>query len=165
MVSSSTHINRRNWFKTTISMLSSLVAGVLAGSAGTYLLGTPEASERESWSVAGDVTKLQAGEPEEITFEQNRVDAWKTRHEKASAWVILNNDGSVTAYSPLCTHLGCAYHWEAGAHAFVCPCHGSAFNMQGNVIAGPAQRPLDRYAVKMQGPRLWLGPIQKSQGA
>jgi menaquinol-cytochrome c reductase iron-sulfur subunit len=146
-------------------MLSSLMAGVLAGSAGTYLLGTPEAGEQGAWSDAGDISKLEAAQPVEITFEQNRVDAWKTRREKASAWVILNNDRSITAYSPLCTHLGCAYHWEASRHSFVCPCHGSAFDMQGNVIAGPAQRPLDRYALKVQGQRLWLGPIHKSQGA
>jgi menaquinol-cytochrome c reductase iron-sulfur subunit len=146
-------------------MLAALIGGVLAGSAGTYLLGTPKEGEQESWSDAGDIRKLQTAQPTEIMFEENRVDAWRTRHEKASAWVILNNDGSVTAYSPLCTHLGCAYHWEAAKHAFICPCHGSAFSVDGKVIAGPARRPLDRYAVKIQGKHLWLGSVERSQDA
>lgn len=162
---SSQHVNRRSWIKAAISTLSALIGGVLAASAGTYLFGTPEKYDQESWAEAGDITKLQAGKPQEITFERNRVDAWRARNERASAWVILKTNGSVTAYSPLCTHLGCAYHWESAAHAFVCPCHGSTFDVNGKVITGPARRPLDRYESKVQGQRLWLGPVQRSQDA
>jgi menaquinol-cytochrome c reductase iron-sulfur subunit len=87
------------------------------------------------------------------------------RAEESSAWVIIDERRQVTAFSPVCTHLGCAYGWQAEKKSFVCPCHGSVFNIKGDVIAGPASRPLDQYSTKIEGNRLWLGPVKHSQGS
>jgi thiosulfate dehydrogenase [quinone] large subunit len=43
------------------------------------------------------------------------------------ALVRLAN-GSVVAYSRVCTHAGCSVGWDAGAHLLVCPCHGAEFD-------------------------------------
>lgn len=55
-------------------------------------------------------------------------------------WVYARSDG-LYAISAICTHLGCivAVQEEGG---FFCPCHGSRFDAAGNVVAGPAPRPL-----------------------
>lgn len=55
-------------------------------------------------------------------------------------WIYSEQDG-LYAVSAVCTHLGCivARQEEQG---FYCPCHGSRFDPQGNVVAGPAPRPL-----------------------
>lgn len=45
------------------------------------------------------------------------------------------------AYSLICTHQGCAAAVQDGTQ-IVCPCHGSRFDANGNVINGPAARPL-----------------------
>jgi succinate dehydrogenase / fumarate reductase iron-sulfur subunit len=37
---------------------------------------------------------------------------------------------------------------------FRCPCHGGNFDRQGNVLAGPPPRPLDRYAFKVDSGHL-----------
>jgi len=66
----------------------------------------------------------------------------------------------VTAFAPQCTHLGCAYHWDESSHNFICPCHTSAFSIDGKVLAGPAPRPLDRYTVKVEGNKLQIGPLE-----
>jgi menaquinol-cytochrome c reductase iron-sulfur subunit len=158
-----TTIQRRKFLTRTIYTLASLLVGALGGSAGAYLLGRQEHERRNDWADAGEVPELRVGAPQEITFDRNRVDGWEVKNEKTSAWVILNGDGTLTAFSPQCTHLGCAYHWERSQQHFSCPCHGSVFSKTGSVITGPALRPLDRYLVKIEGSRLWLGPVQESR--
>jgi quinol---cytochrome c reductase iron-sulfur subunit, bacillus type len=136
-----------------------LIGGTLTASAGNYLLGK-QATQNDGWADAGDVSDIPAGSPCPIRFERAVVDAWKLRNEESSAWVILSEKREVTAFSPLCTHLGCAYRWETEDNVFSCPCHGSVFNVKGEVIAGPASRPLDQYSTKIEGNRLWLGPLR-----
>ena len=45
------------------------------------------------------------------------------------------------AISSVCTHLGCNVR-RLGPEGFSCPCHGSLFDADGQVIRGPATRPL-----------------------
>lgn len=141
-----------------------LIGGTLTASVGNYLF-SRQAKEKGSWADAGDVSDIPDEEPCQVRFERAVVDGWKIRNEESSAWVILDDKRNVTAFSPSCTHLGCAYRWQAEKKLFTCPCHGSAFNVRGDVVAGPASRPLDRYPTKLENNRLWLGPLQDSQGA
>jgi Rieske Fe-S protein len=60
---------------------------------------------------------------------------------------IVRNGGSFHAISSICTHLRCQVgHVRNG---FQCPCHGSRFDMEGNVTRGAAPRPLDWYEVTL----------------
>ncbi len=59
-------------------------------------------------------------------------------------------DGSLLALSKTCTHLGCSVPWDAQQQKFICPCHGSSFNGKGEVLTGPALRPLDYYTVRIE---------------
>jgi Rieske Fe-S protein len=61
--------------------------------------------------------------------------------------VIFNRDGEIMAQSLVCTHLGCTVAESAGG--FDCPCHGSRFDENGNVLAGPAQKPLQKLRVEV----------------
>lgn len=49
----------------------------------------------------------------------------------------------------VCTHLGCTV--TVTPTDLVCPCHGSAYDRKGNVLRGPATRPLPRYRVERSG--------------
>ena len=69
--------------------------------------------------------------------------------------VIFNRDGKIVAQSLVCTHLGCTV--AESATGFDCPCHGSRFDQDGNVLAGPAQKPLKNLRVEiLEGGKLKL---------
>jgi cytochrome b6-f complex iron-sulfur subunit len=59
-------------------------------------------------------------------------------------------DGGFLALSRHCTHLGCSVPWVEKEKTFACPCHGSAFDITGNVINAPAPRALDIYPLTIE---------------
>ena len=59
-------------------------------------------------------------------------------------------DGGFLALSRTCTHLGCTVPWVEDQKKFICPCHSSQFDMQGEVISPPAPRPLDIYPINIE---------------
>ena len=55
---------------------------------------------------------------------------------------VIGGGGGVFALSAVCTHLGCITRFLSDERAIACPCHGSRFDLEGNVTHGPAPRPL-----------------------
>jgi glycine/D-amino acid oxidase-like deaminating enzyme/nitrite reductase/ring-hydroxylating ferredoxin subunit len=55
-----------------------------------------------------------------------------------------DDDGELHAVSARCTHLGCRVAWNIGERTWDCPCHGSRYTVDGEVLQGPAVRPLER---------------------
>ena len=58
--------------------------------------------------------------------------------------------GALHAHSAACTHLGCHLHWNSFERCWDCPCHGSQFGVDGEVLNGPAVHPLEKVAVQME---------------
>ena len=64
----------------------------------------------------------------------------KSRGKKVAAYRAPN--GTVQKVSAVCTHMGCLVRWNHAESTWDCPCHGSRFKTDGEVIAGPAESPL-----------------------
>ena len=61
--------------------------------------------------------------------------------------VYRARDGHLSVRSAVCSHMKCLVRWNGAAGTWDCPCHGSRFTVEGDVIAGPAQQPLARVDV------------------
>lgn len=62
---------------------------------------------------------------------------------------VIREAEEIYALDLVCTHLGCTI--SVTPRELVCPCHGSAFDRRGNVLRGPADRPLARHTVEILG--------------
>ncbi len=87
-------------------------------------------------------TAFRAGSPLDYPDGTVRFD----RERKA---YVVGGDGGIYALSAVCTHLGCITRYVSGENAIACPCHGSRFDLEGNVTHGPAPRPLPWLEVKL----------------
>jgi Rieske Fe-S protein len=77
---------------------------------------------------------LKRGEGKILKLDGQRVAAYRNAH------------GRVTKLSAACTHMGCIVHWNEADATWDCPCHGSRFRATGEVLAGPAEAPLEEPA-------------------
>jgi Rieske Fe-S protein len=90
--------------------------------------------------VKGYVSPGDVGSADELEPGQAAV----IRRGLSKAAVYRDDDGTLHEVSARCTHLGCVVGWNAGEKSWDCPCHGSRFDVDGNVLQGPAVKPLER---------------------
>lgn len=74
-------------------------------------------------------------------------------YERSGAPVVVSN---------ICTHLACPVAWNNGTDTFICPCHGSVYNLDGQVVSGPAPQPLMRFQTQVQSGDLYVQATQAS---
>jgi len=86
--------------------------------------------------------KAEIGLPEEFTG-----DVMKQVQIGGRKISIMKGNNGLYALVRNCTHMGCIPYLDAGAEKFRCPCHGSVFTLEGDVIKGPAPVPLYRAGI------------------
>ncbi|HEU5048225.1 MAG TPA: FAD-dependent oxidoreductase [Rickettsiales bacterium] len=62
--------------------------------------------------------------------------------------VYKDENGQLHERSAVCPHLGCIVQWNPGEKSWDCPCHGSRFGINGEILNGPATKPLDTLEAK-----------------
>jgi nitrite reductase/ring-hydroxylating ferredoxin subunit len=69
---------------------------------------------------------------------------WKER------FLLVRQPTGFLALSHLCTHSVCNVDYLPEQRVIYCPCHGARFSLTGEVLMGPATRPLDRFAATVR---------------
>ena len=75
-------------------------------------------------------------------------------------FLVITDGPSLADYglSTICPHRGCVVNWDGAGQRFVCPCHNSQFNPDGEVTQGPATTGLSRVMVATSGEDILLSP-------
>jgi len=85
------------------------------------------------------LTPAEGSSPDEVPPGQGKI--LKIGGERVACY--RNESGKTTMVSAVCTHMGCLVHWNDAERTWDCPCHGSRFKTDGEVLAGPADTPLE----------------------
>jgi nitrite reductase/ring-hydroxylating ferredoxin subunit len=131
--------------------LGALGAGIISipyiGAALRYLY-PPQGAGGQALTVPLDTLHFDNGVagPTQYEFHKGAGDV-------AGIFFVQKGNGYV-GFEQTCTHLGCPVAWNAAANQFQCPCHGSKFDRDGQVVAGPAPTPLYKHEVVRSGPNL-----------
>ena len=98
---------------------------------------------KENIDVAKELFKGYAKEGNEREIEDIRYGEGKivTQDGKKLA-IYKTEEGELQVKLAVCTHLGCIVHWNNAEKSWDCPCHGSRFNPNGEVLEGPALKGL-----------------------
>ena len=106
------------------------------------------------WVVVDFVRPRKAAADESTIVVAGPVDRFElgsvTAFPQGKFYLVRLDDGGFLAVSRECTHLGCTVPWVETERQFVCPCHSSAFDIQGDVVNPPAPRALDLYEVRIE---------------
>jgi glycine/D-amino acid oxidase-like deaminating enzyme len=105
--------------------------GLAMGAAAAELLAAQIGGREHPWTELFDPNRLRpkASAP---TFVK----------ENANVALRFVGDRITNRGAPRCTHMGCLLKWNGAEETWDCPCHGSRFAASGDVIEGPATRPL-----------------------
>jgi menaquinol-cytochrome c reductase iron-sulfur subunit len=94
------------------------------------------------------------GIPRKFSIVASRVDAWNKTAPKPIGAVYLRRvvGKPIQALNVVCPHAGCFVDYAPTKHNFLCPCHNSAFELDGSITPGQSVSPrgLDTLAVEVR---------------
>ncbi len=137
-------ITRRRFLGYVIGGISGIIGAAIATPLIGYFLSPAWKKSNPLLTPIAEVSNIPIGEPTYITYEQRLRDGWYITTLSRGAWVVNKGQNDINVFDPHCTHLNCPYYWDKEKQIFQCPCHGGEFDINGNVLAGPPPRPLDR---------------------
>ena len=93
------------------------------------------------------------GSPQLFTVFDDKVDAWNKflNPPIGSIWLRRDEAGQVKVFNTVCPHLGCSVEYRQGEGDFFCPCHTSAFNLDGDKQNEIPPRGMDKLEFKTKG--------------
>lgn len=139
-------VPRRSFLNYLVGAATVAFGGLSAYTVGKYLF------------PPGAFSAQAAGAAVTIALADLPVGSAKNVRYKGTAGVVIRTDEkNIHALSAVCTHLGCIVKWDDGKRLLVCPCHGAMFDVNGNVVSGPAPRPLESYPVQLSQDEVIIG--------
>lgn len=99
-------------------------------------------------------------EPDKVILPLAEYESISLNSVKRFSWgskpglIKKNEDGNLTAFIAVCTHLDCTVAYLQDQRKFFCACHEGWYDKDGINIGGPPPRPLRRLVVAVEGEEL-----------
>ncbi len=150
--------NRRKFLNRVLTGGTALIAAYIVYPVVKFLTPPPVAMGQQSRVMVATTDEMKPNTAKFFRFL-----------DKPAVLVRLPN-GDYKALSAKCTHLGCTVAFESDAVSsatnanlprqttdfFYCNCHGSEFDINGNVMKGPAALPLAQYSVSISDNKIYV---------
>ena len=152
-VSIAAHATRRRFLRIA-SVVSATFTGLLVGvpAVRAFLSPALKPPSKRNWIKVAQADQIDIGTPVKVDFTETVTDAWVETRALRSVWLRTEDGETFTAWSGICTHLGCAFGIDAERKVFHCPCHHGLFDLEtGKVVGGPPPRALDLLPVRVVG--------------
>ena len=150
-------LGRQDFLKLGIAAVGATIGAGIGLPAVAYVVGPAlKKDQAQNWIQLGAVSKIPLGEPTLFKFKIQTQTGWIVDEREVSVYILTDDGREFAALSNICTHLGCRVRWIADNQQFFCPCHNAAFDKEGNILAGPPPRPLDRFEVKVEDGQLFI---------
>lgn len=120
---------------------------------------TMRGADAEGFLQVANLTELpDDGTPLRFALSADKIDAWNLFRNQTIGTVYLRKlAGTVVAFNDTCPHLGCKVDYKASNKTFFCPCHASAFSLDGEKTNAIPPRGLDTLEVKVDADsRVWV---------
>ena len=154
--------DRREFLKSAACVALGGTCLLAPAATGVYVLLAPLGKKISdgAWVPLTKIEALAVGAgPRLFQVFVERTDAW-TRHPRSAVGAVFLerlDEKTVRAFQSACPHLGCAVEWRGEDRHFFCPCHNSAFERDGAIIApSPAARGLDTLEVEIREGEVWV---------
>ncbi|MDO3643222.1 FAD-dependent oxidoreductase [Mucilaginibacter sp. L3T2-6] len=89
-------------------------------------------SDRFNFRETDSLNRLQPGTGKLVEVDGRKIAAYR------------DDEGNIHALNPVCTHAGCIVNWNGTEKSWDCPCHGARYDIDGNVLTGPATHNLKK---------------------
>lgn len=151
----SSEISRETFLKRVVTVLAAVWTLGSAAMAGVFVL-APIRPRRNGKEIKAGPASAFSSEYAPVRLEVEVKDGWRISTDRRLVYVRMGDDGSPSALSGTCTHLGCAVKWVDEAKEFQCPCHGGRFDADGELLGGPPPRGLTRLAAELREGELYV---------
>ena len=158
-IGSSSPPSRRRFFAFLVNGLGAVIALIVGVPLTGFFVLPALKKQKATWKEVGPVDDFAIGEVKLARLKPLERRAWPEDWGTEAAWVYRQNQEDFAIYNLHCSHVGCPVSWSAPAKRFFCPCHGGVFDVDGQVLAGPPPRPLDRYDHKIDNGILYAGAV------
>jgi len=151
-------MTRREFYRSGSIVLVALVKLFIAVPAIAFLISPLRRKKsdgvRDVFETLTSFSQLSVGVPQSFAIIKDRTDAWVKYPSEpvGSVWLVRQPKGitpEVIALSAECPHLGCAINLSPDGKSFLCPCHTSAFDIEGRPQNRVPPRPMDRLDVEV----------------
>lgn len=151
-LTSASSTGRRSFVGFVIALIWTAITGTI-GTLAARFVAAPSASSMLplNWAEIERFKDIPDGNPTKREVVVKQDSGWAHFNSARSVWIV-RHDREVTVFSATCPHLGCTV--EASGPGFVCPCHGSAWNADGDKLSGPTPRDLDLLESRIEGDTL-----------
>ncbi|MCO7125824.1 FAD-dependent oxidoreductase [Sporolactobacillus shoreicorticis] len=96
----------------------------------------------ENMKTAGQLIKGKLSKPEPLDGHLQRDCGIVASLHGRKVGAYRDKDGNLTVVDATCPHMGCEVNWNQDERTWDCPCHGSRFKANGEVLDGPAKKSL-----------------------